>query len=555
MTKPRISAIIGIVFVGLGLYIQSLSFDIVNLDDKKYIFDNLAFNSHFGNIIEAFKHDADYPSGVSSYYRPIQVLSHILDANIGGASPLWYHLTNILIHIGTAVLLYLTLLQLGNSEVLAFAATLLFAAHPATVGAVSWIPGRVDLITAFFILFSFLAFLRFLDTGKKKYFVCHAGTFMMALFTKELALIFPALLCLYIAGEKENKPRKSRWVLILLTWVLIILLWSVLWQSALAGTPKPSPITIIKAIRSNVAYVIIALGKMLLPFNISALPTLQNANFVWGALTLLLLGALFFFSKQKITSQIIFGALWTIGFLLPSLYTDDPTSVPIFMEHRLYLPLIGFFMIVLNSKWIQNIQKNKKIFITAVTILLGLYASLAIAHEKHFKNAVTFWEHAAASSPALPKAYIGLGITYQQLGNMEKATEEYEKAVKLNPTEQLVNNNLGWLYLSGGNYEKAAVAYRRELSINPNNIDATINLGASYYAQKTNYLETKILWEQAALARPGSIRVHEYLAIYYYEHENNIEKTIHHIEEIIKLGGNLQPGLQKLYAQYRKNSI
>ncbi len=173
------------VLVGAGflLYGNTISFGIVALDDSKYVIANYPFNRDISNIVTAFRVDIDYPSGRSIYYRPFQAISHIIDAQLSGSAPWAFHVTNIVLHVANAILLFLIFQKLGHERVRSFLFSLLFLVHPALVGAVAWIPGRVDSILALFTLASFYFFTRFCERKKTRDPFLHALFLAFAFFS------------------------------------------------------------------------------------------------------------------------------------------------------------------------------------------------------------------------------------------------------------------------------------------------------------------------------------------------------------------------------------
>jgi hypothetical protein len=84
------------------------------------------------------------------YWHPLTWLSHMLDCELFGLNPHGHHVTNIVIHSATTVLVFACFLsltgQLGRSGVLAA----LFAVHPLHVEPVAWIAERKELLAGLF---------------------------------------------------------------------------------------------------------------------------------------------------------------------------------------------------------------------------------------------------------------------------------------------------------------------------------------------------------------------------------------------------------------------
>lgn len=119
-------------------------------------------------------------SDSGGYYRPLTILSLRLDQVVGGGDPLFFHLTSVVLHVVTSLLVYPLALRSGLSSLLALCAALLFAAHPHHAETVAWISGRPDL------LYTAALFAALVLSGPASYLfgIC-------ALLSKETAVVWP----------------------------------------------------------------------------------------------------------------------------------------------------------------------------------------------------------------------------------------------------------------------------------------------------------------------------------------------------------------------------
>ena len=166
----------------------------------------------------------EIPGG--NFYRPVQSLSYAIDYSLWRLDPFGYHLTNILIHAGNAVLVYLLLLALTGRRDISFMTALLFAVHPASTEAVDYVSGRADLLAAFFMYLSLLCSVAWerLSVRQGRHtatrvflFLIAVLSFVLALLTKEATVVLPlfVLLCLFCfkmtRPETETQPPGRRW--------------------------------------------------------------------------------------------------------------------------------------------------------------------------------------------------------------------------------------------------------------------------------------------------------------------------------------------------------
>ena len=93
----------------------------------------------------SFWPESDIPR---AFFRPITTLSYRLDWLLHGENPTGFHLTNVVLHIAAALLLFVAARRLGARPLGAFAAALAWALLPRLTEAVTWISGRTDVLAA-----------------------------------------------------------------------------------------------------------------------------------------------------------------------------------------------------------------------------------------------------------------------------------------------------------------------------------------------------------------------------------------------------------------------
>ena len=155
------------------------------------------------------------------FFRPLFILSYYLDAILWGPNPVGFHLSNLLIHVLNAFLVYALTCRLVHYPGLTAAgqkreellAGCLFLLHPSHTEAVSWISGRVDLLATFFFLASLLSYVSYLRAERLSHLILANCSFLLALLAKESAACLPVVALVvgvYIGWERHGQDPARR---------------------------------------------------------------------------------------------------------------------------------------------------------------------------------------------------------------------------------------------------------------------------------------------------------------------------------------------------------
>lgn len=145
-----------------------------------------------------FSNAAEYLTkswGYGNEYRPFLPYTYALDASISGTSPVGYHITNVLLHVGSSVLVAGLTCLIGLSRRIAALAGVIYLLNPVAHEPVLWIAGRPVVLAAFLMLACCYLFLTALRRPKPSpwRWVSVYVLFLLALGTYELAIVTPVL--------------------------------------------------------------------------------------------------------------------------------------------------------------------------------------------------------------------------------------------------------------------------------------------------------------------------------------------------------------------------
>lgn len=151
--------------------------------------------------------DTDFPG---AFYRPITSLSFAADYALWRLNPLGYHLTDLLIHWGVGMMVYLLGRRaMGLGRGAAAIAAALFILHPTHQGTVPVIARRIDPIATLFTFAAVLLFAQSIEAeNQRKMRWASWVTYLLALLSKETAVV--ALPAMALLAWKQGRGKAGR---------------------------------------------------------------------------------------------------------------------------------------------------------------------------------------------------------------------------------------------------------------------------------------------------------------------------------------------------------
>lgn len=453
-------------------------------------------------------------------YRPVVSISYFIDYSTWGLNPFGYHLTNLVLHIINAIMLYFLINLIGNNKNLALLTSLFFAVHPINTEAVNVISFREDLLAFLFYLSAIILYLKQKEQGTRKKSIFYFLSFLFfifALFSKEMAVTLPIVLLLFnYFFIFPKKPIKKLSDLKSLIGYLVILVFYFgirffLMKNVneervgyLGNSFLTSILTMFKVYATYVFWLffpgsiktIIAAKDD--PLFIVSSPL--DISFLLSFAVIIFL-ILFAIDKRKIEKEISFSIFWFFITLLP---VSNIMPINNYMALRyLYLPSVSFclFMsIVLIKLKVLNLHfglKNipAKVVKYIIIFLLSLYAIFTVDRNCIWKDNATFalelYQFYKDKNMVIKYLYPLSSAKVKQ--GQRKAIEELKEALQANPNSAELYNKLGIAFGEINLYNESVACFKKAINIDPKYLEAYGNLGVAY-ARLGKWREAEKIW-------------------------------------------------------------
>jgi protein O-mannosyl-transferase len=508
-------------------------YDDRSIFDNQWIRDIRNIPSIFTSSMWSFQSESQ--NSLQNYYRPMSHIIGMINYHLFGFKPWGWRLTNIILHSTVTVLVFLVSLELvkqmsfhkaedgpasGPGRVLptqlstdlwfAFFCSLLFAVHPIHTEAVAW----AAVTEAGFALFYLLALYLYI---KGHIYIAIIPFFISPLF-KETGLTLPLLLFAYDYLKVEESPLTVKNIIKrYLPYILTAMVYIALRTVALGGVAPLkgySGLTGYEYVINIFPLFAQYLEKLILPVNLNVFhifypihSVLELKGLAGIAVVGTFIASIYLLNKTNRLAS--FGLLFILVPLLPVFYIRGIAMIEfrnVFSERYLYLPSVGF--VILTSILFTNLYKataNRnhsrnilKVGLAGiVAAIVVLYSCGTVMRNYVWRDDYSLWKDAVKKSPASSFARNNLGNAYKDKGDIDKALNEYQTALKIDPWYRSAHNNLGVAYDSLGRFDDAVREYKEVLRLTPSNAMAHYNLANSYY--KIGRFEDAILEYKEAL--------------------------------------------------------
>src|SRR5438093_562293 len=406
----------------------------VLLDDPFYITQNPRVRAGLSaaNLLWAFR------GTPTSNWHPLTWLSHMADCQLFGLNPALHHLTSLVLHCASALILFLLLERATEAAGRSVFVAALFAVHPLHVESVAWTSERKDVLSGLLGLLTIAAYLAWgrgssaarrpvaASAGRSEAhnrlpsavwsdgrFLLALGFFALGLLAKPMLVTLPLIFLLLDIWPVRRVSLEGRgvpalWPLALekapfftLSAASSIVTFLVQREGGAMATlgEYPLPLRLSNALVAYVLY----LGKTLWPLRLSAFYPMPSELPWWQpAAATLLLAALTVLAMRWWRSRpyLLVGWLWYLGMLVPVIGIVQ-VGEQAMADRYTYLPLIGLFIVTAwgTGDLIESLRLPRGAAPALAACALVPLGVLASMQARYWRDDASLFTHAPDMDP------------------------------------------------------------------------------------------------------------------------------------------------------------
>jgi hypothetical protein len=442
-----------------AVYSEVISHQFLSYDDNVYVVNNphVASGITYKNFIWAF----------TSYYvanwHPITWLSHMADVQFYGMNPSGHHVTNVIIHTLSSLILLLFLFRSTGSLWRSSFVAALFALHPLHVESVAWVAERKDVLSAFFGFLSLLFYSEYVTRHKPTLYFLSLLSFILGLMSKPMLVTLPIIMLLLDywplnryshAVQGQGLQQFSARVTTLIKDKLIFLFCSVIsavitiYVQGTSGAIKSFDVIPfgIRVENASIAYVKY-IGKTLWPLDLAVLYPMPLNLPLWKVIVslfiLLIMSSAIILAGRR-HHYLIVGWLWFLITLLPVIGLIQ-VGTQSMADRYSYIPVIGLFIMVTwgVSDLLEGFKYGRGILALLAGLIIISLTALTRQQLSYWQDNISLYRHTLQVTTDNDKINTNLGVALAEKGELHAAIHEFQEALRINPNNKQARNNLG----------------------------------------------------------------------------------------------------------------
>lgn len=459
------------------VYLPSLNFGFTNWDDEI----NLTQNLNVRELSLSGIHKI-FTSTIQDVYIPLTVFSFALEYKFFKLNSHVYHFDNLLLHLIVTLLVYILIIQLGFSWLVAVLTALVFGIHPMHVESICWITERKDVLFATFYMLATCLYLDYKFTSKKiKYFLSILFG-LCSVLSKPMALSLPLILIL-LDWYVDNKLSVTTIINKLLYFACIVpiafLTYKLHARDPLGGNLLDSVVIWIWTFNFYIF-------KFFIPMKFTPLyaaPTPLNFyNIIHFLSVIFFVSFVFVLWRSRRKRAVVLSVFYFFFSIFFILRFDTKVDFTLVSDRFIYIPSIGLcllFGLFIEFMYKKSNHINRFQLNAFLVLVIGLLIMQTRTMMPIWKDSLSLWSYIIKKDNNSAVAFNNRGKAYSDLKMTKEALMDYDKAIELNPFHWSAFNNRADIYLENNDYDGAVKDLSKSMLIN-NSFQSYYNRGNIY---------------------------------------------------------------------------
>jgi len=490
----------------------------VNFDDDVYV----THNPYIQSGISVSSLRWALTSTYAQNWHPLTWLSHMTDWALYKNNPAGHHVTNLLLHLASTVLLFLLLMRMTGAVWRSAAVATLFALHPLHVESVAWVAERKDVLSTFFWMFTILAYIRYTERPNMKRYAVVAISLVLGLMSKPMVVTLPIVLLLldYWPLRRylfEKKPSRI-WRRLIIEKIPLLALslgsgiatfYAQRSGGAVVSFEAFGPgVRVANALAGYAGYV----WKMLLPLKLAVYyphpgNTLSSLQ-VLGSAVLFTLFILVAVRLRRKAPYIAVGIAWYTITLLPVIGLVQVGGQAM-ADRYAYIPLVGLFIAVVwavSDLHISRVPAMRTAASCLVGVVILAMAAGTYRQVGYWRSSLSLFSHAIDVAESYV-AHDNYGFALAEQGNVREALRHFNRALEINQNDVEAHANAGAAMDMLHKPDEATAHYIKALQLKPDHPRAHYGFG-TLLVQQGKLRDAADHFSAALRADPTLVQAH-----------------------------------------------
>lgn len=492
--------------VAFAAFLPVLGADFVNWDDDHNVVNNPHLHSlGLAQLVWMFT------ASHAGHYQPLTWLSLAIDCRIWGLDrPGGFHLTNLVLHVLTALAVYVLagrLIALDRAaagchsrvtmRIAAAVAALLFAVHPLRAESVAWVTERRDVLSGLFFVLSILTYVKAVRLFRDGH--PHSAWYAGAIVLCALSLLCKAyavtlvgvLLLLDIYPLRRFSHHRLRPLIGKIPFLMLSVVFGYLAIRAQAQAGAMYGLEDYD-LRARVAQALYGhafyLSKLVLPlslgplYDLPARDVLVGRLFWIGLVVFVTVGVIAVLLRRRFKMFVIAWGWYVIVLLPVSGLLQSGSQLA--ADRYTYLSCLGWALAAgaLVRRFFHGGCGSGVRVVVVTSMASVVIASLAVLTWRQadiWRDSVTLWQRGTTVSPNSAIAHTNLADAFMHEDEPDYAValRSYRRALELAPRDAKAHNGLATAALALNQPDVALRHLEKAVSIDPRYAFAHVNLG------------------------------------------------------------------------------